>query len=84
MLALIHAGGPFASSRDGVVFGNRERILPRRPRDYYAEFTVPTPGAQTRGARRIIAGRGNTGDIRNSGEYYYSDDHYRSFRRILQ
>lgn len=84
VLALIHAGGPFASPRDGIVFGNRERILPRRPRAYYAEFTVPTPGAQTRGARRIIAGRGNTGDIRNSGEYYYTDDHYQSFRRIVQ
>jgi len=83
-LAAIHAGGPFASRRDGVVFGNRERLLPRRPRGYYAEYTVPTPGAQNRGARRIIAGRGSTDDFRNSGEYYYTDDHYQSFRRILQ
>ncbi len=83
-LAAIHAGGPFASRRDGIVFGNRERILPQRPRGYYAEYTVPTPGERTRGARRIIAGRGDTGDFRNSGEYYYTDDHYQSFRRILQ
>ena len=83
-LALIHAGGPFASRRDGIEFGNRERVLQRRPRGYYAEYTVPTPGARTRGARRIIAGRGDTGDFRNSGEYYYTDDHYQSFRRIVQ
>jgi len=83
-LAAIHAGGPFASRRDGVVFGNRERLLPRRQRGYYAEYTVPTPGAPNRGARRIIAGRGGTDDFRNSGEYYYTDDHYQSFRRILK
>jgi ribonuclease T1 len=83
-LAAIRAGGPFASRRDGIVFGNRERILPRRPRGYYAEYTVPTPGERTRGARRIIAGRGQTGDFRSSGEYYYTDDHYNSFRRIVQ
>ncbi len=84
VLGLIHAGGPFASRRDGIVFGNREGILPRRPRGYYAEYTVPTPGERTRGARRIIAARGDTGDFRNSGEYYYTDDHYQSFRRIVQ
>lgn len=84
VLALIQRGGPFASPRDGNVFGNRERILPRRPRGYYEEFTVRTPGERTRGARRIIAGRGDTGDVRNSGEYYYTDDHYQSFRRIVQ
>lgn len=84
VLAAIHAGGPFASHRDGIVFGNRERILPRRSRGYYAEYTVPTPGERTRGARRIIAARGETGDFRNSGEYYYTDDHYQSFRRIAQ
>lgn len=83
-LDAIHAGGPFTSRRDGVVFGNRERLLPRRPRGYYAEYTVPTPGARNRGARRIIAGRGSTDDFRTSGEYYYTDDHYSSFRRILQ
>lgn len=83
-LAAIHAGGPFASQRDGVVFGNRERILPRQRRGYYTEYTVPTPGAANRGARRIVAGRGASGDFRNSGEYYYTDDHYRTFRRIAE
>ncbi len=83
-LAAIRAGGPFASRRDGMTFGNRERLLPIRPRGYYVEFTVRTPGDRTRGARRIIAGRGGTGDVRDSGEYYYTDDHYQSFRRILQ
>ena len=80
----IHAGGPFASKRDGIVFGNREGFLPRQRRGYYAEYTVPTPGAATRGARRIIAGRGTTGDFRTSNEYYYTNDHYQSFRRIVQ
>ena len=83
-LAAIRAGGPFVSPRDGVVFGNREGILPRQKRGYYAEYTVPTPGARTRGARRIIAGRGATGDFRTSNEYYYTNDHYQSFRRIAQ
>ena len=81
-LAAIHAGGPFVSPRDGIVFGNRERILPGQRRGYYAEYTVPTPGARNRGARRIIAGRGASGDFRTSGEYYYTDDHYQTFRRI--
>jgi len=73
-LALIDAGGPFPWHQDGVVFRNREHLLPRRPGGYYHEYTVPTPGAANRGARRIITGRG--------GELYYSDDHYRSFDRI--
>ena len=75
-LALIRAGGPFPYDRDGSVFGNREALLPKRERGYYREYTVRTPGARDRGARRIIAGRG--------GEYYYTDDHYRTFRRIRQ
>jgi ribonuclease T1 len=83
VLAAIHAGGPFGSKRDGIVFGNREGVLPKRPRSYYAEYTVPTPGERTRGARRIIAGRGTTGDFRTSDEYYYTNDHYQSFRRIV-
>jgi ribonuclease T1 len=83
VLAAIHAGGPFVSKRDGIVFGNREGVLPTRPRGYYAEYTVPTPGERTRGARRIIAGRGTTGDFRTSDEYYYTNDHYESFRRIV-
>ena len=81
-LALIKAGGPFPYAKDGSVFSNRERILPARPRGYYREYTVPTPGARDRGARRIIAGA--AGDVRTSGEYYYTDDHYNSFRRIRE
>ena len=83
-LALIHAGGPFPYGKDGSVFGNREKILPARARGYYREYTVPTPGARDRGARRIVAGAGSAGDVRSSGEYYYSDDHYNSFRRIRE
>jgi ribonuclease T1 len=75
-LALIKAGGPFPHAQDGRVFSNRERLLPRKQRGYYREYTVRTPGARDRGARRIVAGGG--------GEYYYTDDHYRSFRRILE
>jgi ribonuclease T1 len=79
-LALIRAGGPFPFPKDGTVFGNRERQLPPRPRGYYTEYTVVTPGARDRGARRVVAG----GDPRASGEYWYTDDHYRSFRRIRE
>lgn len=75
-LALIEAGGPFPYRQDGRVFHNRESLLPRKPRGYYREYTVKTPGESDRGARRIVAGRG--------GEYYYTDDHYRSFRRIIE
>lgn len=81
-LLLIQRGGPFPYRKDGSVFGNRERLLPRQPRGYYTEYTVPTPGSRDRGARRIVAGRGATGRPASSGEYYYTDDHYRSFRRI--
>lgn len=77
-LAHIRAGGPFPYERDGVVFGNRERILPPRSRGYYHEYTVPTPGVKSRGARRIVCG----GDSATLAECYYSDDHYQSFRRI--
>jgi ribonuclease T1 len=77
-LALIRNGGPFAYSRDGVVFGNRERLLPQKPRGHYHEYTVKTPGVATRGARRIICG----GDVTALDECYYTDDHYQSFRRI--
>lgn len=75
-LALIKQGGPFPYKRDGVVFGNRERRLPSRPSGYYREYTVPTPGARDRGARRIVAG--------TEGEYYYTDDHYNTFGRIRE
>jgi len=83
-LALIKAGGPFPYSKDGSVFGNREQLLPPQPRGYYREYTVPTPGARDRGARRIVAGGGASSNARSSGEYYYSDDHYNSFRRIRE
>ena len=73
---LIREGGPFPFDRDGVVFGNRERLLPVRSRGYYHEYTVVTPGVRQRGARRIIAGR--------EGELYYTDDHYRSFKRVRE
>jgi ribonuclease T1 len=74
----IRDGGPFPYSRDGVVFGNRERILPPQPRGYYHEYTVRTPGERTRGARRIVCG----GNVTSVSECYYSDDHYQTFRRI--
>ena len=75
-LALIKAGGPFPYAQDGRVFSNRENLLPPQKRGYYREYTDGTPGARDRGARRIVAGSG--------GDYYYSDDHYRSFKRILE
>ena len=75
-IALIRKGGPFPYRRDAVVFGNFEEKLPARARGYYREYTVRTPGAKDRGARRIVAGRG--------GELYYTDDHYNSFRRIKE
>jgi len=77
-LALIRTGGPFPYSRDGVVFGNRERLLPAKSRGYYHEYTVKTPGSHNRGARRIICG----GDPSSLADCYYTDDHYQSFRRI--
>lgn len=78
----IKRGGPFPYRKDGTTFQNRERRLPPRPRGYYREYTVPTPYAADRGARRIIAGQGTTADVGTSQEYYYTGDHYRSFRRI--
>ncbi len=83
-LARIQKGGPYPYRRDGAVFQNREHRLPDRPRGHYREFTVETPGSRERGARRIVAGTGSTGNIQTSGEYYYTDDHYRSFRRISE
>lgn len=82
-LRLIHAGGPFPYPRkDGTIFGNFERRLPLQARGYYREYTVRTPGSRDRGPRRIVAGQGRDGDVATSGEYYYTDDHYRSFWRI--
>ena len=80
MLELIRAGGPFAYERDGVTFGNREHLLPAQRRGYYHEYTVATPGARNRGARRIICG----GARRAPDVCYYTDDHYASFRRIRE
>lgn len=77
---LILAGGPFPyPNKDGSVFGNRERLLPREPRGYYREYTVPTPGSRDRGARRIVCG-GN--QPRSPDVCYYTQDHYASFKRI--
>lgn len=74
-LALIDAGGPFPyPGKDGSHFGNFEGLLPRESGDYYREYTVPTPGEDDRGARRIVVGAGD--------EFYYTDDHYQSFSRI--
>ncbi len=75
-LALIEAGGPFPYRQDGATFQNRERRLPEREAGYYREYTVETPGSPDRGARRIIAG----GDP--PSEFFYTDDHYDSFRRF--
>ena len=75
-LALIDRGGPYPYRQDGSVFQNRERLLPQRPRGHYREFTVDTPGIGHRGARRIVTG----GDP--PGEWYYTADHYRSFRQF--
>ena len=78
---LIHSGGPFPFSRDGVVFGNYEKRLPREPRGYYHEYTVPTPGVRSRGARRIICG-GNAPTEPDA--CFYTEDHYNSFHRIVK
>lgn len=79
-LALIKKGGPFPYAKDGTVFRNYEGVLPKQKRGYYHEFTVKTPGARNRGARRIVAG----GEPTSSGEYYYTDDHYATFKRIKE
>ena len=77
---LIRSGGPFPYAKDGSVFGNRERLLPRERRGYYREYTVRTPGSRDRGARRIVCG----GDRPVAPDAcYYTADHYASFRRIV-
>ena len=84
-LRLIQRGGPFPfPHKDGSTFENFERHLPSQARGYYREYTVPTPGSPDRGARRIIAGSGRSGDVATSGEYYYTDNHYQNFRRIRE
>lgn len=79
VLERIARGGPFEYRQDGGVFQNRERRLPAQPRGYYREYTVETPGSDDRGARRIITGGGIPGE-RQPREYWYTDDHYRSFQ----
>lgn len=74
-------GGPFSSDKDGTVFGNRERILPRQARGYYREYTVRTPGAKNRGARRIVCG-GLQPQVPDA--CFYTGDHYNSFQQIVQ
>lgn len=77
--ALVLAGGPFPYEKDGTVFGNRERFLPRQTRGYYREYTVRTPGVRHRGARRLVCG----GVVTTAPDAcYYTEDHYASFRRV--
>lgn len=75
-LRAIKQGGPLAFKRDGAVFNNFEKVLPKRQHGYYHEYTVITPGMNNRGVRRIISGQNN--------EYYYTADHYQTFKRILE
>jgi ribonuclease T1 len=79
--ALIRSGGPFPYAKDGTAFGNRERLLPRKERGFYREYTVKTPGARDRGARRIVCGGSQP---KTPEACYYTADHYASFRRIVQ
>lgn len=95
-LQLIQRGGPYPHERDGVTFGNYEKQLPAAQRGYYREYTVPTPGVRHRGARRIVVGceqqrpaPSGSGLLRlahcrDGGEFYYTADHYRTFRRIVE
>jgi ribonuclease T1 len=76
---LIHQGGQFAHEKDGVVFGNRELLLPNHKRGYYREYTVKTPDSRDRGARRIVCG----GQLRVPDVCFYTADHYASFRKIV-
>jgi len=76
----IEAGGSFPYRQDATVFQNRpsrlrgQRPLPERPQGHYREYTVGTPGAKDRGARRVVAGE--------DGRVYYTDDHYENFIQI--
>ncbi|MFZ3469065.1 ribonuclease domain-containing protein [Streptomyces sp. 4.24] len=76
VLALIDKGGPYQYRQDGTVFGNFEKVLPKQKRGHYHEFTVRTPGERDRGARRIVTGAG--------GEFFYTDDHYKTFKAVLR
>lgn len=79
MMRLIYQGGPFETEKDGVVFANRERLLPIKTRGYYREYTVATPGLSHRGKKRIVCG----GHVTKPEICYYTADHYASFRRIV-
>ena len=81
VMTQIFKGGPFQYEKDGVVFGNRERFLPFHPRGYYREYTVKTPYERSRGARRIVCGGLKPVE---PDACYYTDDHYASFRKIVQ
>lgn len=73
-LALIRDGGAYPYPQDDATFGNREGLLPDRPRGYYREYTVETPGSDDRGARRVVGGE--------DGDRYWTQDHYDSFAQI--
>ena len=75
----IQRGGPFPFEKDGVIFGNRERLLPMQKRGYYREYTVKSPGSRNRGAQRIVCG----GPATAPDACYYTADHYASFRMIV-
>ena len=79
-LSQIRQGPPYPYAKDGVVFGNYERLLPRQPRGYYREFTVKTPGSRNRGAQRLIVG----GEPAISRDIYYTSDHYASFMQVRE
>lgn len=80
-LALIHQGGPFPSRRDGITFGNIEKLLPLQRRGYYREYTVATPGLKHRGGRRLVCGGER---LRQPEACWYTADHYQSFRKITE
>jgi ribonuclease T1 len=79
-LRLIKAGGPFPFADDGVLFRNTAQLLPKHPRGYYHTYTVRTPGTTDRGLRRIVCG----GPRKQTGDCYYTDDYYVSFKRIAE
>lgn len=100
-LQMIQRGGPYPHERDGVSFGNYEKLLPAAKPNHYREYTVMTPGVRHRGARRMVIGceretavqqrpvRMHSSPLwlahcRNGGEFYYTADHYRTFRRVVE
>jgi ribonuclease T1 len=73
---LILDGGPYSYPQDDGVFGNREQNLPWQEYGWYREYTVVTHGSPDRGARRFIVGE--------DGVFFYTDDHYDSFREVIE